>query len=379
MNKGLELERALLASDDLAIQAIIARHEKRKDNDRLERQILGGILRDPKYQGPAPETDFTIAATIIVKNEIKTIASCLMSIGRFVNEILVMDTGSTDETVLEVSEMMHLVGTKTKLAQVAYDEWSFSVARNDVKINASTDFIFMIDGHEIMTAPEKYPDLKDDTLYYVNLKDVDDDFNLLSDGYTPRIFPNKPEFYYEGAIQNRLIVPEWTKEELLDIDVYHFTPPKVREERTENVLKGYKIIDFNSLQRYFNLCVMSGRWKEIIFAYNAHMGMCDITKCDPDIFMPLAYAHFSLGSYRNALVFLGEHAGLKEDPDLNNKYATFACRYALGEWDEALAAANDYLHWADQPPGKTIRESIRHKLYVQLVQELLTYHIRQSL
>lgn len=40
-----------------------------------------------------------ISACVIVKNEEKNIEKCLMSINTIVDEIIIVDTGSTDKTI----------------------------------------------------------------------------------------------------------------------------------------------------------------------------------------------------------------------------------------------------------------------------------------
>jgi len=41
----------------------------------------------------------TISATLIVKNEAENLARCLSSVAGIVDEIIIVDTGSTDQTL----------------------------------------------------------------------------------------------------------------------------------------------------------------------------------------------------------------------------------------------------------------------------------------
>jgi glycosyltransferase involved in cell wall biosynthesis/2-polyprenyl-3-methyl-5-hydroxy-6-metoxy-1,4-benzoquinol methylase len=88
----------------------------------------------------------SISACMIVRNEEDNIARCLKSLNGFVDEIIVVDTGSTDDTKRIVE----------KYTDKIYDlEWleedglgNFSRARNYSIDQASGDYIFWIDADE---------------------------------------------------------------------------------------------------------------------------------------------------------------------------------------------------------------------------------------
>lgn len=101
------------------------------------------------YSEPAKLLSFTrqvvvkISACLIVKNEAVLLPRCLESIQSFVDEIIVVDTGSSDNTV----EIAHGYG-----ARVYHFTWinDFSAARNESLRYASSDWIFYIDADEIV-------------------------------------------------------------------------------------------------------------------------------------------------------------------------------------------------------------------------------------
>lgn len=87
----------------------------------------------------------TISACIIVKNEQGNIKGCLNTIYDDVDEIIVVDTGSTDAT----KEIARSVGDKVKI----YDfQWTddFSDARNFANSKATMDWILSVDADEAM-------------------------------------------------------------------------------------------------------------------------------------------------------------------------------------------------------------------------------------
>lgn len=83
----------------------------------------------------------TISACLIVKNEAELLPNCLHSIKNAVNEIIIVDTGSTDNTI-DIA--------KNFGAKVYNHPWndSFSEARNHCLNYASGDWILQIDADE---------------------------------------------------------------------------------------------------------------------------------------------------------------------------------------------------------------------------------------
>lgn len=83
----------------------------------------------------------TISACLIVKNEEKFLANCLKSCQKFFDEIVVVDTGSTDDSINIAKKFTD---------KVFSFKWSndFSKARNFSKSKASSNWIFHIDADE---------------------------------------------------------------------------------------------------------------------------------------------------------------------------------------------------------------------------------------
>ncbi|HOK13907.1 MAG TPA: glycosyltransferase family 2 protein [Candidatus Kapabacteria bacterium] len=82
-----------------------------------------------------------LSAVIIAKNEEKNISRCLRSLD-FVNEIVLLDTGSTDRTC----EIARSLGAKV----FTLDEWKgFGLAKRRATELASNDWIFSIDADEV--------------------------------------------------------------------------------------------------------------------------------------------------------------------------------------------------------------------------------------
>jgi len=85
----------------------------------------------------------TLTLAMIVKNESERLPECLASVKPIVDEIVVVDTGSSDDTV----EVARSQGART----VTYD-WcdDFSAARNESLRHATGDWILMLDADEVI-------------------------------------------------------------------------------------------------------------------------------------------------------------------------------------------------------------------------------------
>lgn len=97
----------------------------------------------------------TISLCMIVKNEEMHIARCLNSVAELVDEIIIVDTGSTDRTVEIVSDYT------SKIYLYPWKE-DFSDARNYSFSHASMDYCMWMDADDILeeTEKEKFLQLK---------------------------------------------------------------------------------------------------------------------------------------------------------------------------------------------------------------------------
>lgn len=156
----------------------------------------------------------SLSACMIVKNEERFIARCLQSIKNAVDEIVIVDTGSTDSTV----EIAQSFGAK-----VYHHPWrnDFSEARNNSLHHASGEWVLYIDADETL-------EQKDIPLLHELLNN--DSYNAifaaiyseLPDGcskhYYTRIFRRK-KARFKGIVHEQLICDGNLKQS--EIRLYH--------------------------------------------------------------------------------------------------------------------------------------------------------------
>ncbi len=149
----------------------------------------------------------SVSACMIVKNEEELLPDCLASIRDWVDEIIVVDTGSTDRT----AEIARSFGAK-----VYHHPWEgdFSKARNQSLSYASGEWIFIIDADERMFAEDIPPLqklLRDRRAQVISINvynvygDAEESVTFLP---STRFFRRSLGLRYEGIVHNVLAYPE---------------------------------------------------------------------------------------------------------------------------------------------------------------------------
>ncbi len=148
----------------------------------------------------------TVSACMIVKDEEDLLPDCLQSIRDWVDEIIVVDTGSTDRTV-EIAESYG--------ARIFHQTWEedFSKHRNFSIAQATSDWIFIIDADERLhqrdvSLVKKVLNQDDYKIISINV------FNVSGESeehvtFLPsiRFFRRELGLKYEGIVHNLLLPP----------------------------------------------------------------------------------------------------------------------------------------------------------------------------
>ena len=151
-----------------------------------------------------PATGLTLSLCMIVKDEEAMLGQCLAAVAPHVDEVIVVDTGSTDRTV----EIAREHGAK-----VLTHEWTgdFSAARN-VSFDAATgDWLLYLDADEVLVEGDG-PRLREltgkvwrEALYLTetNLTGRIEDGTSVTHNAL-RLFRNRPEYRFSGRIHEQI-------------------------------------------------------------------------------------------------------------------------------------------------------------------------------
>lgn len=199
----------------------------------------------------------SISACLMVKNEEVFLENCLNSIKPFVDEIIVVDTGSTDRTI-EIAEHCG--------AKVYQHPWEgdFSKHRNQSMSYARGDWILIIDADEVLEkeSAELLRDIVGNTsknaliIKEINCTQTGE---LRSVFGFPRIFRNYTGCHYRGIVHNQPYFPG--EAEPTPVTFIHYgydqSPEKMaaKKQRTIALLERQIEQEPNALFPRFNLAI----------------------------------------------------------------------------------------------------------------------------
>lgn len=168
-------------------------------------RVPGGAGR-PDIEALLQVPKITVTAAIIVKNEERCIERCLNSILGAFDEIIVVDSGSTDRTLSLIRQYPDV-----KLYQTDWED-SFAALRNEALARTTSDWVFWLDADEWLESEDKeivriaagmfdamtfIPSLQPCLVNHVNGKEVME-FSV------SRIFPTNRGLRYSGRIHEQL-------------------------------------------------------------------------------------------------------------------------------------------------------------------------------
>lgn len=295
----------------------------------------------------------TVSACMIVKNEEELLPQCLDSVKNVVDQIVIVDTGSTDRTV-KIAESYG--------ATVYHHPWEndFSKHRNQSISYATSDWIFIIDADEELS-PESSVQLRQTILealpgvsyVYLEVHDKDTSGQVMSVMHRPLLFRNHMGFKYKNFIHNELELKGRgdTSNLVLFHYGYHLSPEKMKAkfERTTRLLKKRMEEEPDRPEPPFFLCKSYGM--EELSAEAIYYGLITRQKLEklgdvPVFFIEIFYV-IALSFHRMKMYTLAEATcleGLKLSPEYIDLYFILSdiCRIS-GRFQEAVNHAQHYL------------------------------------
>jgi tetratricopeptide (TPR) repeat protein len=314
-----------------------------------------------------PASGLTISLCMIVKDEEEMLPGCLEAVAAAVDEIIVVDTGSSDGTV-EIAESFG--------ARVLHFPWngSFSDARNAGLEAASCDWLFYLDADEHLV-PEDAVKIRQ-----LLGRTWREGFHLVETNYTGgedagtavthlalRIFRNRPEYRFEGRIHEQKTghMPTYLppRFEATTIRIRHYGYLKNRISAREKSRRNIELLELEAREapsafNSFNLgseYMMLGEHAKAASHFDASWEMLraagDWTAVGyaPILASRIARARRDAGRVEEAREALA--VGIEAMPDHTDLHFELAlCARAAGELEEAERLALACLELGDAPP-----------------------------
>lgn len=302
-----------------------------------------------------------LSLCMIVRNEEETISSCLDSIQDIVDEIVIVDTGSEDQTLKIV---------KRYGADIYTSSWQddFSIARNFALSKARGRWILFLDADESLDrlavqTLRKTLTTADAEGFYLTIYNYQDSKSNYIKTYALRLFRHNPLYRYEGKIheqifpsiqktspQARIAWSPWI--------IHHFgyskSVVKSKEKAKRNLtillsetteIKESPFYNFNLAMEYLRLgnileaeVILKEGWRRVnVYESYAHRLLTKLIDC----------LHRQR-NYAEALLYCSK--GLKLYPDYADIYYYYGlCLMNTGNLEEARNILLRGLHQGESP------------------------------
>jgi tetratricopeptide (TPR) repeat protein len=309
-------------------------HRRCGDKGRAEAVIASGLDRcgeseELRLYKDGILTERTISLCMIVRDEEAMLTEALESIKDVVDEMIIVDTGSTDGTVA-IAESFG--------AKVVHHPWEddFSAARNQSLSYAQSDWILILDADERLS-PQSAPLVRkmaqsclQEALSF-SVYNIDLDSDHVSFLPSVRMFRNGRNYAYKGIVHNQIDIPADTPimRAPVRIDHYGYTPSLANErgkyERTTRLLQ--KQLDANPEDAFahFNMAQImrgggNGKSRAPQIVQHAQR-VVELISPSNDVhqhillmgYHQLATAHFDMEDYQAASEACGRALEIKPD------------------------------------------------------------------
>lgn len=334
-----------------------------------------------------------ISACYIVKNEAKNLAKSIKSLKNQVNEIVVVDTGSADNTIAVARKLG---------ARVYSFPWQddFSKARNFALSKAKGEWLVLLDADEYFTAKTagnirqviSQAQQADGLLiqmvnYDVDKAEIQDYF------YQLRIVCNQQGLHYEGKIHEELKLSEGKSMKFLRIppemlEIYHtgYASSVSRQKLERNLKLLQQAVDNGQseadLARYFCDC---------------YLGLGDMEKCTYygwlDVKKGRQSVNFGSRCHRVLMAYYGgrndgesiskrrqlAEISVEQYPEVPDFWAEYSeCLYQTGEYAQAIAAMEKALELMQDYHGMEPSMLVEEHMESQLEDRLQVFRHTQA-
>jgi tetratricopeptide (TPR) repeat protein len=313
-----------------------------------------------------PANNMTLGLCMIVKDEEEMLPKCLAAIAPAVDEIVIVDTGSTDRTV----EIARSYGAK-----VIEQPWtgSFSEARNTSFEHATTDWIIYLDADEVLVGD----DVK--RLRALTGRVWREAFYLALTSFTGeagdggavinsalRMFRNRPHYRFEGRLHEQIAhnLPFYAvgrlEQSSVRVDHYGYLgavrDAKEKSRRNLELLKTQQAESAPSAFLHFNLgteYAAIGDYASALTEFESSWNMIQAggeegNDYEPALVQRLVTALRACGRASDAMALARD--GLERFPGFTDLvFAQAQAALALGHEDEAISYWQRCIEMGDAP------------------------------
>ncbi len=308
-----------------------------------------------------------LSLTLVVKNEEKYVDGCLQSVHGIADEIIIVDTGSTDRTI-EIAQS-HGV-------QINHFPWidDFSAARNNALQYATGEWVLVLDADERLKVKDKA-----EFLNFLDQPNIEGGFisihNKQNDGElveylvhkAVRLFRRRPEYRFTGSIHEDILpsilqnngcvkeVPAW-------IEHFGYSKDNIEkknrnlsllfkkvEEEGENFVNVFYIAKQLASAKRFSESILYFKKTLELFRPGYHEESIAFQAC-----LNAAQASLSVGDLGAMDYFLLQSNNYK-NTDLNNSWLLEIVRAEYnerrGDAKSALAALDNAISIIDSTPS----------------------------
>jgi glycosyltransferase involved in cell wall biosynthesis len=165
-----------------------------RGNGRPGRLILPPAITEKADSAPR------LSVCLIVKNEEQFLGQCLQSVRDIAHQIVVVDTGSTDQTI-EIAKKFN--------AEVHFFAWNddFSAARNEALKYVTGDWVLSLDADEELMPEHRHTileEMQSTGVMGYRLPIIDQGLEQEGCSYVPRLFRNAPGLFFVGRVHEQI-------------------------------------------------------------------------------------------------------------------------------------------------------------------------------
>ncbi|MDD9180610.1 MULTISPECIES: glycosyltransferase family 2 protein [Aliivibrio] len=181
----------------------------------------------------------TLAVALIVKNEAKHLKACLDTVAGWVDEIVIMDSGSTDSTETIAREFTDKF--------IVNKEWpGFGKQRQLAQQHVISDYVLWLDADERVTPELKIEILaavkanKANTAYKINRSSSAFGKFIKHSGWSPdwvvRLYKTNETQYSDSLVHESVVIPNHIQVNALTGRLLHFTYDALQQYNAKNVM-----------------------------------------------------------------------------------------------------------------------------------------------